>query len=69
MSDIHHGSSLQEGITGDPDAIYKSAAANGAPKPQSAEAAYFTDKSAGHDPHRPLLDQPAEDVELYDPTV
>ena len=68
MSDIiHHGSALQEGVTGDPDTIIRNAAANGAPKPQSAEAAYLTADRVNHT--RPLLDQPAEDVELYDPTV
>ena len=66
---IHHGSALQEGVTGDPDTIYKSAQADGAPKPQTDEAVYFTDKSPDHDPTRPLLDQPASEVELYDPTV
>jgi len=64
---MHHGSALQEGVTGEADTIYKSAQADGAPKPQTDEAAYLTADRVDHT--RPLLDQPASEVELYDPTA
>lgn len=67
MIDYPAGSILS-GIEANPDVdrLYKSAQANGAPKPQTPQADYLLADRVDHT--RPLLDQPVTEVELYDPT-